>query len=160
MTTNKVNAKRSQNKTVSTTTQKVTVTAVMAHLATSRKANLASGSKGNYTDNGAKVLAKAIARAYAMPTMASKGIGTGKSRIEAEARRDFAKSHKATLVNVSDIVHANKSGEIVHDRPENLVRIRLATIAKAMGLPADTFYAIRATAYAKSDIPQVFIVRK
>lgn len=154
--TPKVTAKRSRN----TKTKTVTMSAVMAHLTTSRKANLAAGAKGNYTDNGAKVLAKAIVRAYAMPTMASKGIGTGKSRTEAEARRDFAKSHKATLVNVSDIVHANKSGEILHDRPENLVRIRLASVAKAMGLAPDTFYAIRATAYAKSDIPQVFIVRK
>lgn len=160
MATTKTTAKQSQNKTVSTTTPKVTLTAVMAHLTTSRKANLAKSVKPHYTDNGAKTLAKAIVRACAIPTMASEGITTDKSRLEASARREFATKRKATLVNVSDILGENKGGEITHSRPENTVRVRLASIAKAMGLAPDTFYAVRATEYRKGEVPQVFIVRK
>lgn len=155
--TPKTTAKRSR--TTKTATP-VTVTAIMAHLATARSANFAKGAKGNYTNDGAKKLATAIVRAYAMPTMASKGITTGKSPADAQARRDFARSHRARLLNVSEILHENKGGEILHDRPENTIRARLASIARAMGLPADTFYAVRAESYSPAEIPQVYIVRK
>ena len=159
MATTKTTAKQSQ-KSVSTQAPKVTLSAVMAHLATSRKANLAKSVKPHYTNDGAKTLAKAIVRACAIPTMASEGITTDKSRLEASARREFATKRKATLINVSDILGENKCGEITHSRPENTVRVRLASIAKAMGLAPDTFYAVRATAYREGEVPQVFIVRK
>jgi hypothetical protein len=61
---------------------------------------------------------------------------------------------------VSDILGESKNGEITHDRPENTVRVRLAGIAKALGLPADTYYAVRAEAYAEGETPRVYILRK
>jgi hypothetical protein len=63
-------------------------------------------------------------------------------------------------VNVSDILGESKGGEITHDRPENTVRVRLASIAKALGLPADTYYAVRGEAYAEGETPKVYILRK
>ena len=136
------------------------MTAVMAHLATARKANMAKGSKGHFTNDGAKKLAKAIVRAYALPTMSSVGITTDKAKDLAEMRRQFVKSHKATLLDFADIIHENKEGEITHSRPENTIRIRLQSVAKAMGLPADTFYAVRSAKFVEGETPKVFIVRK
>lgn len=159
MTTNKTNAKRSQTKKV--TVPKMTMGAVMAHLKTARNANITQKrSKGYYTDNGAKVMAKAIARATNIDPMSSKKITTENSQIMAKRRREFAKANKASLVNVSDILAPNKGGEITHFRPENDVRSRLASIAKAMGLPADTFYAVRAEKYVEGETPKVYIVLK
>lgn len=157
--TPKTTAKQSR-KTVSTTTPKVTFTAVMAHIATARTARLAQGAKANYDDNGAVLLAKAVVRASAIPAMSSEGITTDRSTLMAQARRDFARKRKAHLLDVSDILGVGKDGEIIHDRPENTIRIRLASIAKAMGLPADTYYAVRAERYSPTSIPQVYIVRK
>lgn len=157
--TPKVTAKRNRT-TKSTATPKVTKSAVLAHLATARKANLGKSVKGYYTDEGAKLLATAIARATAIPTMSSEGITTDNSRAMAKARRDFAKSKKATLVNFSDILGENKEGEITHDRPENTVRARLFSIARAMGLPQDTFYAVRSESYREGETPQAYIVCK
>jgi len=157
--TPKTTAKQGRN-TKSTPTAKVTYTAVMAHIASARSFRLAQGAKANYDNEGAQLLAKAVVRASAMPTMASEGITTDKARPMAQARREFARKRKAHLLNVSDILGEGKNGEIIHDRPENTIRIRLASIAKAMGLPADTYYAVRANEYAVGDIPQVFIVRK
>lgn len=147
-------------KVTSTTTAKVTKSAVMAHLATARKANLAQGSKGYFTDQGAEILARAIVKASTTPTLASAEITTSKSRVMAKARRDFAVKHKAILVDFSEILAPNKSGEITHDRPENTIRARIFSIAKAMGLPKDTFYPVRATAYKVGELPKVYIVRK
>lgn len=157
--TPKITAKQSRN-TKSTTTPKVTYSAIMAHIATARSFRLAQGAKANYDNEGAQLLAKAVVRASVMPTMSSEGITTDKARPMAQARREFASKRKAHKVNVSDILGDSKEGEIIHDRPENTVRIRLASIAKAMGLPADTYYAVRASEYAVGDIPQVYIVRK
>lgn len=157
--TPKTTAKRSQN-TKSTTTPKVTYSAVMAHIATARSARLAQGAKANYDNEGAQLLAKAIVRASAMPAMSSEGITTDRSTLMAQARREFARKRKAHLLDVSDILGAGKDGEIIHDRPENTIRIRLASIAKAMGLPADTYYAVRAQSYVPFAVPQVYIVRK
>jgi hypothetical protein len=59
-------------------------------------------------------------------------------------------------------VGEGKEGEITHDRPENTVRVRLASIAKAMGLanPEGVYYAIRTEAFAKGEVPKVYIVRR
>lgn len=146
--------------TKTTTTPKVTKSAVLAHLATSRTANLGKGVKGYYTDKGAEKLAGAIARASELPTMSSAGVTTGKSRENAKARRDFCRANRATLIDFADILGENKAGEITHDRPENTVRARLFSIARAMGLPQDTFYAVRAEAYAVGETPKAYIVRK
>lgn len=157
--TPKVTAKRNRTPK-STTSAKVTKSAVMAHLATARKANLTKSVKGYFTDEGAEILATAVARASALPTLSSAGISTDKSKVVAQARRDFAVSHKATLVDFADILAPNKDGEITHDRPENTVRARLFSMARAMGLPQDTFYAVRASAYAEGELPKVYIIRK
>lgn len=144
----------------STTTPKATKSAVLAHLATARTANLGKGVKGYYTDKGAEKLATAIVRASSLPTMASEGVTTGKSREDAKARRDFARRHRATLIDFAEILGEGKEGEITHDRPENTVRARLFSIARAMGLPQDTFYAVRSEAYAVGETPKAYIVRK
>jgi hypothetical protein len=132
----------------------------MAHLTTARKNNLSVGVKGYFTDNGAKLLGRAIVRAYAMPTLSSAGITTDKAKTEAVARREFAMKNKAILIDCSEILAPNKAGEITHSRPENTVRARLFSIAKAMGLPEDTFFAIRSEKYVKGETPKVYIVRK
>ena len=95
-----------------------------------------------------------------LPTLASAGVSTGKARTEAQARRAYARKVRATLVDCADVIAPNKDGEITHDRPENTVRARVQSIAKAMGLAPDTFYAVRAEAYAEGELPKVYIVRK
>ena len=141
-------------------TPKATKAGIVAHLATARQANLARGAKGNYTDKGAEILAGACARAMTLPSLTEAGVSTGKARTEAQARRAHARKVRATLVDCADVLAPNKEGEISHDRPENTVRARIAGIARAMGLPADTFYAVRAEAYAEGETPRVYIVRK
>ena len=138
----------------------MTKAGVLALIKSASVANKGKGVKAFYTDKGAEILATAVVRASALPTMASAGVTTGKGKNDAKARRDFARSHRATLVNFSDILGVGKGGEITHDRPENTVRVRLQSLAKAMGLPADTFYAVRAEAYKAGETPKAYIVRK
>jgi len=143
----------------------VTKGAVLAHLATARTANRAKGVKAFYTGTQADSLASAIARAHKFPTLTEaglvvKGASVPKTAQDGADRRAFARANRATLVKVSDILGESKGGEITHDRPENTVRVRLASIAKAMGLPADTYYAVRGEAYAEGEIPTVYILRK
>jgi hypothetical protein len=142
-----------------TKTTKVTKAAVLAHLATARKVNLSQQHKGHYTDKSAQRLATAIEKAHSFPSLTTAKIHKGGevSRLpeDADIRRQYAKSHRAPLVSVTDIVR----GKIRGDRPENAVRARLRSIAKAMGLPEDTYYAVRAKAYAKGETPKVYIVR-
>lgn len=157
--TPKVTAKRNRS-VPSTTSAKVTKSAILAHLRTARTANLSKGSKGYFTDEGAELLASAIAKASTLPTLASAGITTSKSREMASARRDFAISKKAILIDFSLVLAPNKEGEITHDRPENTIRARIFSIAKAMGLPQDTFYPVRASSYKVGELPMVYIVRK
>ena len=157
--TPKTTAKRSRT-TKKSTTAKVTKSAVLAHLRTARTANLKKGAKGYYTGEGAEILATAIARAFVIDPMSSEDITTGKSRQEAQARREYASRKKAVLVNFSDILGEAKEGEITHDRPENTVRARFFSICRAMGLPQDTLYAVRAESYREGETPQAYIVRK
>jgi hypothetical protein len=143
----------------------VTKGAVLAHLATARTANRAKGVKAFYTGTQADSLATAVARAHKCPTLTEaglvvKGASVPKTAQDGADRRAFARANRATLVNVSDILGESKGGEITHDRPENTVRVRLASIAKALGLPADTYYAVRAEAYAEGETPKVYILRK
>lgn len=139
--------------------------AVLAHLATASTANRAKGVKAFYTGAQAESLATAVARAHALPTLTEsglvvKGASVPKTAQDGANRRAFARANRATLVKVSDILGEGKGGEITHDRPENTVRVRLASIAKALGLPADTYYAVRAEAYAEGETPKVYILRK
>jgi len=62
-----------------------------------------------------------------------------------------------TAVSVYDIV---RKDDITHDRPELTVLSRLGTIATAMGLPKDTFFAVRSEAYKPDEVPEVFIIRR
>lgn len=143
----------------------VTKSAIMAHIATARQARLARGVKANYHDNGAERLAEAIVRAFAIPTLTEAGLAKrgkpmSKALPDAEARREFATKQKARLVSVSDILGEGQNGTIIHNRPENNLHGRLASIAKAMGLNAKTFYPVRSEAVRDGEVPQVFIVRR
>ena len=152
--------KSAKGKTARTTKGAPTKAGIVAHLATARKANLARGAKGNYTDKGAEVLAGACARALTLASLTEAGVSIGRSPSDAEARRAHARKVRATLVSCAEVLAPNKDGEITHDRPENTVRARIAGIAKAMGLAPETFYAVRAEAYAEGEVPKVYIVRR
>ena len=150
--------------TTKTPTSKVTVQAVMAHLSTARTVNLSRNAKGFYTDGGAKKLATAIAKSHTFPTLTQaglhrKGAAVSRSPESAQERREFARKNRATLVKVSDILHPNQDGTILHDRPENTIRRRLESVAKAMGLAPNTYYAVRAQGYEMGEVPSVYIVR-
>lgn len=164
MATKSVPTKR-KARVVSPATPTVTKGAVMAHLATARTANRAKGVKAFYTDKGAEKLATAVARAHALPTLTEAGLAEagkamGKTAQDGAKRREFARANRATLVNVSDILGEGKEGAITHFRPENTCIPRLASIAKALGLPAGTYYPVRAEAYAEGEVPKVYIVRR
>ena len=164
MATKSVPAKNGA-RVVRTVTPTVTKSAVLAHLATARTANRAKGVKAFYTGTQADSLASAVARAHKFPTLTEaglvvKGASVPKTAQDGADRRAFARANRASLVKVSDILGESKNGEITHDRPENTVRVRLAGIAKALGLPADTYYAVRAEAYAEGETPRVYILRK
>lgn len=145
--------------TTKTKTTKVTKAAVLAHLSTARAVNLSRQAKGHYTNKSAERLATAIVKAHDFPSLTSAKIHHGgavsRHPEDAELRRAYARSNRATLVNVSDIVGTDSKS----DRPENAVRSRLRSIAKAMGLPEATYYAVRAEAYAEGEVPKVYIVR-
>lgn len=132
---------------------------VLASVAKAGETNATKGAKAHYQN---EILAGAVAKATTKASLTEAGLAkagkVGRTPADAKARRDFARKVGAPVVDVADIVHANKGGDIVHDRPENLVRVRLATIAKAMG-KGHRFYAIRTEAYAEGEIPKVFIVR-
>jgi len=165
----KVTAKDGRRSIVSTTARKSTTTArkstttkskkgaIIAKVAKARTANLAKGAKGFYTDKGANALAIACERASTLPTMKSRKVTTANTREMARARREFALAINAPIVDALAIIHANKKGAISHDRPENVVRARLASIAKVTGVH---YYAIRVSEYREGEIVKVAIVRK
>lgn len=139
-----------------------TMAQIMSAVTHASKANSVRGVKSFYRDGGAKVLAKAVAKALIIPTLASEGITTQAglnpdeaTRIMAQRRRDFARRHKAIAVNGDEVLLKNTT-----DRTENAIRIRLRGIEEVMGLPANTFYAVRANAYRQGEKSDVFIVRK
>lgn len=132
---------------------------VLGLLAKAGKSNAAKGVKSFYLNDK---FSGAVAKALTLPTLTSAGLAksgkVGRTAKDAEARRKFAKSIGAPLVSVAEIIHDNKGGEITHDRPENVVRVRLASVTKVMG-KSYRFYAVRANAYAKDEVPKVYIVR-
>lgn len=132
---------------------------VLASVAKAGETNARKGAKAHYRND---ILAGAVAKATTKASLTEAGLAkagkVGRTPADAKARREFARKVGAPVVDVADIVHANKDGEILHDRPENLVRVRLATIAKAMG-KGHRFYAIRTEPYSPDTVPAVFIVR-
>ena len=146
----------------STQPKSFTMAQIMSAVTSASKANSVKGVKSFYRDGGAKVLAKAVAKAMTIPTLASEGIHTINGidpdesiRIMAQRRRDFARRHKAIAVNGDEVLLKNTT-----DRTENAIRIRLRGIEQVLGLPENTFYAVRANAYRKGEKSDVYVVRK
>jgi len=120
-----------------------------------------AGKAGNKLPYACVTLDDALALADTLPTLAQAGLWNGgRMSNEGAPRRAWAQSIGAPLVAVADVVHANKDGEIVHDRPENTVRARIAKRGEYAHKRADYYYAIRAEGYAVGGLPLVFIVRK
>lgn len=150
-------------KVVSTTKPKaMTMAVIMSAVTKASEVNSTKGVKSFYRDGGAKVLAKAVAKALALPTLSSEGITTENginpdysALTMAKRRREFARTHKAIAVNGDEVLRKNTS-----DRTENAIRIRLRGIEAVLGLPEFTLYAIRANAYKVGEKSEVFIVRK
>ena len=106
---------------------------------------------------------KAILRAYAVQSLTEAGLTT--SRADAHARRVHAVAVKAGSITADLVVFSDRVKEtdglgIVTDRPENTVRARLQGFCEVMGLPVDTFYAVRGEAYKVGEQSPVFIVRQ
>ena len=140
----------------------LTMAQIMSAVVKAGEVNSVRGVKSFYRDGGAKVLAKAVAKALALPTLASEGITTENgidpdysALTMAKRRREFARNHKAIAVNGDEVLRKNTS-----DRTENAIRIRLRGIETVLGLPVNTLYAIRANAYKVGEKSEVFIVRK
>lgn len=124
---------------------------ILAIVKASADTNKAKGAKAFYTDKGAEMLANAIAKALTLPTLASAGIGNGKT--EGSARREFCRKNKATALDADKVLRSNTSA-----RPENAIDQRLMSIAKLMGMDAKAFYAVRSTATNDPKVPKVYIV--
>ena len=81
------------------------------------------------------------------------------SRESAKARREWCEKVGAPLVDIADILHANKEGESVTDRTENVLRARVRSRSqKAHGTP-DRYYVVRASAYIAGEQSLAYIVR-
>lgn len=155
MAEKKVTAKRNRQSPSTTTAKKAKVqsrkatltrTSVLARIRAYNKVQASKGAKLVYEDT---TLIDAIVKASKVASLSSVGITT--SRGDSKARRSHASKVKATTLQATDIVHENKGGEIVHDRPENVVRARVQELAKVCGLRPDTFYAVRMSPYKKGD---------
>jgi hypothetical protein len=126
---------------------------VLAMVKASAQVNAKAGTKAFYTDNGASLLADAIAHAFTIPTLASAGIGNGRGRAEAEARRKFCQTVKAKAVTPDKVLRKNTSG-----RAENAIDQRLQAVAVLMGLDAKAFYAVRSKPVTADESPKVFVI--
>jgi len=115
----------------------------------------AKGSKSFYCDGGAKVLAKAVAKALVSPTLTSAEITTSKNVVMAKSRRDFARTIKALSLDGDIVLRKNTT-----DRTENAFHIRLRKIEEVLGLPKNTLYAVRANSYKVGEKSEVYIVRQ
>lgn len=129
-----------------------------------RKVGKASvqGAKPYYREgNGGDIIALALAQADRLPTMRSAGLTTSTSKTEAKRRREWAVSIGAPVVDADSVVHANKrnKGGVLTTRPENAIRSRIRSVAKALGKAEGTYYAIRAERYDGTKDAGVFIVR-
>ena len=165
MASKKVTAQRNRQ-SVSTTTAKavgvkakkatLTRTSVLALIRAYNATQAKKGAKLVYEDTN---LIDAIVKASKVSSLSSASITTSKG--DAKARRSHASKVNAITLQASDIIHANKGGEIVHDRPENVIRSRVQELAKVCGLPSDTFYAVRMSPYKKGDsTASIAVVRK
>lgn len=105
----------------------------------------------------------AILRAYSMPALPASIQGV--SPAHAEQRRDWCAKNGAPTVTTDQVVHPNRAKDktkkkgIVHDRPENTVLADLRAFATVMGLPVDTFRAVRSKAYKEGQTCPVYIVK-
>jgi hypothetical protein len=117
--------------------------------------NSVRGVKSFYRDGGAKVLAKAVAKALVSPTLSSADITTSKNVTMAKSRRDFARTIKAIALDGDTVLRKNTS-----DRTENAFHIRLRGIETVLELPENTLYAVRANSYKVGEKSEVFIVRR
>lgn len=106
----------------------------------------------------------ALAKADTMKdSLTTAGIHAGgrvsASRESAQARREWCENVGAPLVNIADILHANKAGESLTDRSENVLRMRVRVRAeKTHGDPA-RYYVVRATPFVKGEQSLAYIVR-
>ena len=149
-------APKKATKVVSTTKPKaITMAVIFSAVKKAGEVNSTLGVKSFYRDGGAKVLAKAVAKALASPTMTSAEITTSKSVQMAKLRREFALSVRAIPLDGDTVLRKNTS-----DRTENAFHIRLRGIETVLGLPTNTLYAIRANSYKVGEKSEVFIVRQ
>lgn len=149
-------APKKATKVVSTTKPKaITMAVIMSAVTKAGEVNSAKGAKSFYRDGGAKVLAKAVAKALASPTLTSAEITTSKNVVMAKSRRDFARTIKALPLDGDIVLRKNTT-----DRTENAFHIRLRKIEEVLGLPVNTLYAIRANSYKVGEKSEVFIVRQ
>lgn len=139
----------------STKVKAFTMAEIMSAVVKSGQVNSAKGVKSFYTDNGAKSLARAVAKALALPTMSEFNITTDKGTTMAKSRRMFCKSHKATLLDGDIVLRKNTT-----DRTENAFHIRLRGVESVLGLPNETLYAVRATPYRKGEKSKVMVIRR
>lgn len=133
--------------------KKFTLAFIVSAVRNSAGANSEKQVKQFYTDKGAEILAKAIAKAFTLPTLSSEDISTDAS--ESKARREFAKRHKASLIDADKVLRKNTT-----DRTENAIRARLESVATSLNIPQDTLYAVRATPYRKGEKSKVYVVLK
>ena len=149
-------APKKATKVVSTTKPKaITMAVIMSAVVKAGEVNSTKGVKSFYRDGGAKVLAKAVAKALGSPTMTSAEITTSKSVQMAKLRREFALSVRAIPLDGDTVLRKNTS-----DRTENAFHIRLRGIETVLGLPTNTLYAIRANSYKVGEKSEVYIVRQ
>lgn len=169
--TPKTSAKRSR-KAPSTTSNKAGVNArrVTVKQALKRHADAVAEARQLANKAGVKpvylcpTLDEALAKADNMKhSLTSAGIHAGgrvsAHRDDALARREWCEQVGAPLVDIAQIIHANKNGESVTDRSENVLRSRLQVRGqKAHGNKA-YYYAVRASAYRKGEQVLAYIVR-
>lgn len=133
----------------------LTMAQIMSAVVKAGEVNSVRGVKSFYRDGGAKVLAKAVAKALVSPTLSSADITTSKNVTMAKSRRDFARTIKAIALDGDTVLRKNTS-----DRTENAFHIRLRGIETVLELPENTLYAIRANSYKVGEKSEVFIVRR
>jgi hypothetical protein len=133
----------------------LTMAQIMSAVVKAGEVNSVRGVKSFYRDGGAKVLAKAVAKALVSPTLSSADITTSKNVTMAKSRRDFARTIRAIALDGDTVLRKNTS-----DRTENAFHIRLRGIETVLGLPENTLYAIRANSYKVGEKSEVFIVRR
>lgn len=132
-----------------------TMAVIFSAVTTAGKVNGKKGVKSFYTNDGAKLLAKAIAKAMNSDAMTDYDVTTSKSVPMAKRRRELAKTLHALALDGNDILLKNTT-----DRTENAFHMRLRSIEKVLGLGSESLYAIRANSYKKGEKSPVYILRR